>query len=88
MPIANKGKACIIAISEFEAGLPPLNGYYIDALQLTDLWTKLGFDLTLPKSDSDGSNNLTAQVQTIIDVIDFLLHLGPSMYNKFGICNL
>ena len=63
MTTAHKGKACIIAISEFQHGMQALAGYKIDARRLKDLWEQLGFNVTEPMSESDGTHNLTAGVR-------------------------
>ena len=64
---ANKGKACIISIPEFdsETGMHSLDGYNTDEEKLKHLWHQLGYKLFTPADKT----NLTAQVNSTISYV-------------------
>ena len=61
MSNARKGKACIIACTEFD-NMNPLSGYNTDRKKLTQLWHIMGFDVVVPNLQE--GERLTADVKT------------------------
>ena len=69
---AKKGKACIISVSHFEE-YDDVQDFEDNEDSLLDLWSKLGFDVYIPRRDLE--YQLTAMVS-------LLLHY---MYNSSGL---